>query len=108
MEGTTRETVMLPIYSWQSPEARSYLDKICSRGSEIPPEVDQSVQQILREVRAQGDSALRKFTKEFDGIELENLRIGPEEIRSLAAQVDPGLREVLRLAKENIRRFHQF
>jgi histidinol dehydrogenase len=99
---------MLPIYSWNTPEIRSYLDKICSRGSEIPPEVDQSVRQILREVRAQGDSALRKFTKEFDGIELENLRIDPEEIRSLAAQVDPGLREVLRLAKENIRRFHRF
>jgi histidinol dehydrogenase len=108
MKGTSRETVMLPIYSWNTPEIRSYLDKICSRGSEIPSEVDQSVQQILREVRTQGDSALRKFTKEFDGIELANLRIDPEEIRSLAAQVDPGLREVLRLAKENIRRFHQF
>ena len=36
------------------------------------------------------------------------MRIDPEEIRSLAAQVDPGLRDILRLAKENIRRFHQF
>jgi histidinol dehydrogenase len=99
---------MLPIYSWNTPEAKSYLDKICSRGSEIPPEIDQSVQRILREVRTQGDSALRKFTKEFDGIELENLRIDPGEIRSLAAQVDLGLRDILRLAKENIRRFHQF
>src|SRR5580765_2871948 len=99
---------MIPIYSWNTSEAKSYLDKICSRGSEIPPEIDQSVQRILREVRTQGDSALRKFTKEFDGIELENLRIDPEEIRSLAAQVDPGLRDILRLAKENIRRFHQF
>lgn len=99
---------MIPIYSWNTSEAKSYLDRICSRASEIPPEIDQSVQRILREVRAQGDSALRKFTKEFDGIELENLRIDPEEIRSLAAQVDPGLRDILRLAKENIRQFHQF
>jgi histidinol dehydrogenase len=99
---------MVPIYSWNTPEVKSYLDRISSRGSEIPAEVEQSVQRILREVRTQGDATLRKFTKEFDGIELEDLRIDPAEIHSLAAQADPGLRDILRLAKENIRRFHQF
>src|SRR5215831_10840682 len=99
---------MVPIYSWNTSEAKSYLEKISSRGSGTPPEIDQSVQRILREVRTQGDSALRRFTREFDGIELESLRIDPAEIQSLASQVDSGLRDVLRLAKTNIRRFHEF
>jgi len=99
---------MVPIYAWNTPEAKIYLHRICSRGSEIPPEIDQLVRRILKAVQIDGDSALRKFTKEFDGIELEDFRIDCEEIHSLATQVDPELRDVLRLAKENIRRFHQF
>jgi histidinol dehydrogenase len=99
---------MVPIYSWNTLEAKSYLEKISSRGSDLPLEVTLSVQHILREVRTQGDSAVRRFTREFDGIELESLRIDPAEIRLLAAQVDSGLRDVLRLAKTNIRRFHEF
>jgi histidinol dehydrogenase len=61
---------MVPIYSWNTPEVKNYLDRIGSRGSEIPAEVEQSVQRILREVRTHGDLALRKLTKEFDGIDL--------------------------------------
>jgi histidinol dehydrogenase len=99
---------MVPIYSWNTLEAKSYLEKISSRGSDLPLEVTLSVQHILREVRTQGDSAVRRFTREFDGIELESLRIDPGEIRSLASQVDSGLRDVLRLAKTNICRFHEF
>jgi histidinol dehydrogenase len=99
---------MVPIYSWNTPEFKSYLDRVSSRASEIPAEVEQSVRQILREVRTLGDRALRKFTKEFDKIELEDLRIDPREIRKLASRVDPGLRNVLHLAKENIRHFHEF
>src|SRR5215831_44179 len=98
---------MVPIYSWNTPEAKRYLDRIGSRGFEIPAEIEQSVQRILREVRTQGDAALLKLTKEFDGIEPEDLRIDPQEIHSLAAQVDSGIRDVLRLAKRNIHRFHE-
>ena len=107
LTGAERIT-MVPIYSWNTPEVKSYLDRIGSRGSEIPAEVEQLVQQILREVRTQGDAALRKFTKEFDGIELGDLRIDPQEIHSLASQVDSGIRDVVRLAKKNIHRFHEF
>src|SRR5262249_16049440 len=99
---------MVPIYSWNTPEVKSYLERIGSRGSEIPAEVEQSVQRIVREVSTQGDAALRKLTKEFDGIKLGDLRIDPQEILSLAAQVDSGIRDVLRLAKKNIHRFHEF
>jgi len=99
---------MVPIYSWGTPEVKSYLDRISSRGAETSAEVEQSVQQILREVRTQGDAALRKFTREFDNIELDDLRIDPREIHALASRVDSSLRDILRLAKENISRFHEF
>src|SRR5262245_7656141 len=99
---------MIPIYAWGTPEVKGYLDRVSSRGSETPIEIEQSVQAILRDVRTEGDAALRKFTKEFDGVELRDLRLDAQEIRSLASQVESGLRDVLRLAKENIRRFHEF
>jgi histidinol dehydrogenase len=98
---------MVPIYRWNSPEVGDYLKRIGSRGSEIHPGVEESITQILSAVRQRGDAALLELTKKLEGIELRSLRIDPEEIHFLALQTDPELRRILRLAKENIRRFHQ-
>jgi histidinol dehydrogenase len=97
---------MIPIYSWNTPEIAVYLKKIDSRGSEPNPEIEARVASILAEVRRRGDAALVDFTREFDKIELSNLKIAPEDIRAVAKNVDPDLRRVIRLAKENIQRFH--
>ncbi len=99
--------MQIPIYSWKSPECDGYLKKVARRGSEAHPEVEASVAAILCAVREKGDFAVREFTRQFDGIALDHFRINPTEIASLASQADPGLRKILKLAKENIRTFHQ-
>ena len=97
----------IPIYTWKTPECEAYVRKIGSRGVGTNPEVEARVASILSAVRERGDLAIREFTRQFDGITLESLRIDPAEIASLATQVDPQLRHVFRLAKENILRFHE-
>ena len=62
---------------------------------------------ILAAVREKGDFAVREFTRQFDGIALDHFRINPAEIETLASQANPEFRKILKLAKENIRRFHQ-
>src|SRR5690242_17535593 len=98
---------MIPIYSWNSAEITGYLKKVCSRGFESHPEVEARVAEIIASVRQRGDAALLELTRKFDGVELTNLRIDPVEMRSLANQLDPELRKILRLAKENIYRYHR-
>lgn len=98
---------MIAVFSWNTPELRAYLQRIASRGSAPVIEIEKQVASIIAAVRERGDMALREFTRQFDGIDLRGLRIDPDEIRACAAQVDSGLLEVLRLAKENIWRFHE-
>lgn len=98
---------MIPIYRWPSPEANAYLDKVSSRGAQADPDLEERVAAILASVREKGDAALRQWTLRLDGFEPGSLKIDPAEIRSLAGQVDPELREVLRQARQNIADFHR-
>ena len=44
---------------------------------ELAGEAYETVQQILGEVRARGDSALFDYTREIDGVELARLEVTP-------------------------------
>lgn len=92
---------MIPIYDFDS------LDAFLNRTIRENSEVDAAVEAILEEVRRRGDSALRAYTKEFDGVELENLEAGGLEIEEAWKRVDPNFLETLRQAAENIRHFHE-
>lgn len=62
---------------------------------------------ILDAVRREGDAALLRFSKQFDGVEPVSLRVPPEELRQ-ALQTLPGdLRQAMETAKESITRFHR-
>ncbi|MEW5975859.1 MAG: histidinol dehydrogenase [Acidobacteriota bacterium] len=98
---------MISIYHWNSADCRDYLERIGQRAASTNSVVEQQVAEILSQVRQRGDAAVRQYTLEFDGCELEELRIPVEDIRSAAGQVDAELRRALKLAAENIRHFHE-
>jgi len=97
---------MIPVIGWKTLECDNFLRKISTRGSESDPQIEARVAEILAAVRQRGDAALLEFTRQFDGVLLSQVRIDPAELRELASQVDPALRESLHRAAENIRRFH--
>jgi histidinol dehydrogenase len=68
-----------------------------------------SVGKIINEVRENGDSALFKLTKEFDGVDLtkETLTVKQEEIEEAVKQLDKGFIDALEEAKANIEQFHE-
>jgi histidinol dehydrogenase len=75
------------------------------------PELDASAlakktKRILDKVKQQGDKAVRKFTREFDGIKSRNLVVSPKEMAEAAGLVPPELTKAIRLAKSNIEKFH--
>ena len=67
----------------------------------------QSVQNILNEVKQNGNSALKQFSKQFDGIELDNFIVGEEEINTAAAELSLDLKSAIQQARRNIVTFHQ-
>lgn len=69
----------------------------------------QKVRGILESVKAEGDSALVKLTKTFDGVELtpDDLPVGEEEFARAYSAVDDDFLAALRTAKENILSFHR-
>jgi histidinol dehydrogenase len=82
-------------------------DKLLHRGRADLTGVEARVAEIIAEVRSRGDKALRDFTRRFDGVDVEELRVSEEEIEKARGRVDGKLIEALELAKENIADFHR-
>ena len=68
--------------------------------------VEETVAEILRNVKERGDAALREYTAKFDHAEPESLTVTPEETEEALAAVEPEFLEILERAAENIRKFH--
>ncbi|MDA8291899.1 MAG: histidinol dehydrogenase [Actinomycetota bacterium] len=73
-------------------------------GAEGPVE---DVRAILADVRARGDAAVRDLTSRFDGVELAELRVAPEELDDALGRLDPELREALVAARDAVESFHR-
>ena len=73
-------------------------------GEGVTPE--QSVVQILRDVRQEGDAAVRRYAKLLDGADLEQFQVDDELIARARESVSPELWESLELAARRVRDFH--
>jgi histidinol dehydrogenase len=64
------------------------------------------VQAIINDVRANGDEALLRFTKEFDKVQLKSIALD-ESIKANAEEaLSSSLKSAIQLAKSNIEKFH--
>ncbi|HSV41952.1 MAG TPA: histidinol dehydrogenase [Methanomassiliicoccales archaeon] len=65
------------------------------------------VEDIISQVKAHGDSALRELTAKFDKQDIDDFRIPQRVIEKARDQVPEGLVRDLQSAAENITRFHR-
>jgi histidinol dehydrogenase len=66
-----------------------------------------AVASILAAVRDEGDAAVRRFTKEFDRVDVEELRVPDADLQVALASISPLLREALEAARSNIVSYHR-
>lgn len=71
------------------------------------PEIEAAVRQILEDVRTQGDAAVRKYNKKFDGTDVGELLVTEEEIDRAFEAAEPFFLDSLKAAAENIAAFHR-
>lgn len=66
-----------------------------------------SVGKILQDVKKSGDSAVRKYTKKFDGVAFRSAAIKKKDLLSAEKMLSNDLITAIKNAYENINNFHQ-
>ena len=82
-------------------------EDILTRDIKLESGVEAIVADIIKNVRENGDAALKEYSLKFDKAEIANLRVTAEEIEAAYNNEDPALIETLEKAKKNIWNFHE-
>ncbi len=88
---------------------KQLLSELQKRNPGRMPQFEAAVDEIIANVKKNGDAALFEYTKKFDGFDLnkENILVTKDEIKAAYAAVDEKLIGVIRAALVNIREFHE-
>ncbi|MBP3552465.1 MAG: histidinol dehydrogenase [Bacteroidaceae bacterium] len=83
--------------SWSQLLKRPALDVEALRGT---------VNEVLQQVRTQGDRAVLEYEEKFDKVKLDSLAVTPEEMEEAVRLIDADLKAAIELAHTNIEKFH--
>ena len=75
--------------------------------NEAKADVEATVADIIADVRARGDEALRFYTEKFDGAKLDAIQVTQQEIDEAVARIEPEFLATLKKAAANIEEFHK-
>jgi len=70
-------------------------------------ELTKTVKEMINQVKIGRDQALINYTETFDGIKLDRLMVTPKEIKIASQQLSPALKQAIKIASQNISKFHQ-
>ena len=79
---------------------------IIERPSIDAAQLNDNVRNIIDEVIAGGDAAIKKITLQFDRVSINELKVTAEKIAAAENLLTPGLKTAIQLAKVNIEIFH--
>lgn len=69
--------------------------------------LEKKVRLILDGVKTGGDTAVKNYTRQFDGVELQDLLVNETEIAAAEKSVSNELKYAIQLAAANIKLFHE-
>ena len=70
-------------------------------------EIEQKVRPVMEKVQAEGDAALKFYTRQFDGVGLDNFLVSEDEFAEAETLVEADLKAAILTAKSNIETFHK-
>jgi histidinol dehydrogenase len=68
--------------------------------------IKETVSKILADIRENGDSALKKYSRKFDKVSPENFLVKEKEIYRSEDKINHNLKQAIQLAGKNIEKFH--
>jgi histidinol dehydrogenase len=86
-----------------------YVENLKNRAEAVQRDVLDAVEEILEDVRKNGDSAIIKYTNKFDSknVSEQNVKVSVDEIKKAYENVDKKFIEAIKTAKENIWFYHE-
>ncbi|MEP6261834.1 MAG: histidinol dehydrogenase [Gillisia sp.] len=85
---------------------KSEWEEILRRPTQTLEDIEATVSEVFSEIKKKGDAAVAKYTSLFDGVKIENVKVGSVEINEAEALISEDLKEAIALAKSNIEKFH--
>ncbi|WP_104382578.1 histidinol dehydrogenase [Sphingobacterium sp. HMA12] len=96
---------MLKKYDYQSLKEEER-QQLVARNTDPNNAIQDVVQDIIQQVRVQGDTILREYAEKFDKVQLDKLFLDADDIDDLAATIQRDQQRALEIAFQNIHRFH--
>ncbi len=95
------------IYKWKEIDNKLQ-QKILNRSEVEIEEVMQKVKEIVKDVKENGDDAIVKYCKKFDGVDLKpsEFKVSENEIKDAYKKIDKKLLKAINRANKNIQNFH--
>lgn len=90
----------------KNPDKKEW-SKLLKRPAIKEKEIRRIVKPILKKVKEKGDKALRLFAFEYDHVELDNILVSSSEIAGIEKNIDKDIREAIKKAYKNIKKFHE-
>jgi histidinol dehydrogenase len=86
------------------------LERVLQRDMLISDTITESVKSILHDVRAEGDEALLRYTRKFDGFDVATMAdvvVEQDQLQASLESISANQRDALGLAAERIRSYHE-
>jgi histidinol dehydrogenase len=98
----------MKVYTYPSDAAERRLKRIEKRGLSFRSREEASVRRILKDVRANGDNAVIRFSRQFDAprLTIDQLIVTKDEVAAARKQVDRRFVQALNRAVSQIESFH--
>ncbi|WP_313367386.1 histidinol dehydrogenase [Sphingobacterium mizutaii] len=87
--------------------SKEQIQELVNRNTDPNHAIQDTVLNIMEEVKAHGDQALKSYAKQFDKVDLEQLYLGQDDIDALASTISREQMRALEIAFQNIHKFHQ-
>ncbi len=92
---------MIKIYKFSEVDPKDVFARV-----DLKTNVEDTVRDIIENVKQNGDKAVFEYCKKFDGADLKSLEVTEDEIKEAVNSVEPKFLRILEDAAENIRKFH--
>ncbi len=92
---------------WQQCDEQQRRELLTRPAISASDRITESVTEILRRVRNEGDSALREFCATFDKTDVGDIRVTAQQIEAASARLGDDVKQAMAHAVRNITTFHE-
>lgn len=98
---------MIKVIKNKNSEDKKFIEKLLKRNQLEIEKINNQVKDILYQVKTYKDEALKKYTKEFDDVWIEDFLVSKYEMEEAMNNINTQLKEDLINIKENIEIYHK-